>query len=89
MQSASADLVLTGSKQACLRACLCGYYLSCIGAGYNRKAIRRRLNIDGSFFVDCLLECFCSCCAVSQEWRETMLQIGKNESVPIWLAFKK
>jgi Cys-rich protein (TIGR01571 family) len=89
MQSASAKLVLTESKNAGCKACMCGYYFCCIGAGYNRKAVRTWLNIGGTFFADCLLECFCSCCAVSQEWRETMLQIGKNESIPIWLAFKK
>lgn len=88
MQSLDAKLVHTENENAAIIACLCAWCLGCIGSGYNRHLLRTKLKIKGSFIIDMLLECFCCCCAVSQEWREVMKHKGKNVTTPIWEAIK-
>ena len=50
--------------------CLLIYFAGCLGAAVNRGKVREVLKYDGSFCGDCCLHCFCSCCAVLQEYRE-------------------
>lgn len=54
----------------------CGAYfcafLCCVGMAYNRSQLRKKLSIEGNFFLDCICHSFCSCCAVVQEWREVV-----------------
>ena len=35
-----------------------------------RGAIRRKYDIPGNAFVDCLVSCCCCCCAVIQEYNQ-------------------
>jgi Cys-rich protein (TIGR01571 family) len=88
MQTLDAKLSAPEDKNAAIIACLCGWYLGCIGVGYNRHILRSKLNIKGNIFVDILLECFLCCCAVSQEWRETMEHKSKGKGAPIWEVLK-
>ncbi|CAG9335840.1 unnamed protein product [Blepharisma stoltei] len=46
--------------------------LGCIGSAVNRGQIRQKYHIEGSFIMDCLISCFCGCCAATQEYREVM-----------------
>jgi Cys-rich protein (TIGR01571 family) len=44
--------------------------LACVGGALNRGKIRDKYKYAGSFPLDCLLHWFCTCCAVTQEYRE-------------------
>mmetsp|Transcript_399 Transcript_399/g.695 ORF Transcript_399/g.695 Transcript_399/m.695 type:complete len:107 (+) Transcript_399:1355-1675(+) len=45
-------------------------FLFSIGAAYNRSQIRNYYNFKVEFITDCCTHCFCSPCAVCQEYRE-------------------
>jgi Cys-rich protein (TIGR01571 family) len=70
-----------GTVAFLMNCCLC-----CIGAGWNRRNLRDKLSIEGSFLFDCMLELFCCCCAVNQEWRETFARRFNDPNRPIWRA---
>jgi Cys-rich protein (TIGR01571 family) len=72
MQAADAKLSDSKTPNAAMIACLCALCLGCIGAGYNRQKLRNMYEIQGNFFVDCLVHCFCGVCAVTQEWQHVM-----------------
>lgn len=50
--------------------CMLIYFAGCLGAAVNRGKVREAFGYNGSFCGDCCLHCFCSCCAVLQEYRE-------------------
>jgi Cys-rich protein (TIGR01571 family) len=52
--------------------CLLCVILGCIGAGLNRTQIREAYGIDGTYLGDCCTHCFCSPCAICQEYRQTL-----------------
>ncbi|OMJ92428.1 hypothetical protein SteCoe_4765 [Stentor coeruleus] len=56
--------------QSFISACICPLFCCCIGAAVNRGKIRDRYLIEGSFCEDCLIHCFCSPCALCQEYSE-------------------
>jgi Cys-rich protein (TIGR01571 family) len=62
-----------------LNCCLC-----CVGAAMNRSAVREKLSREGNFLVDCLLELYCCCFAVNQEWREVSQAKYDDASLAIW-----
>jgi Cys-rich protein (TIGR01571 family) len=72
MQAIDAKLTLDKEPNAAVMACLCAMCCCCYGAGWNRTNIRKRDNLEGSYFVDCLLYWFCGVCAVTQEWQHVM-----------------
>ena len=39
---------------------------------YNRSMIRKKLNIEGNYCLDCVCHCLCTCCTLVEEWREVM-----------------
>jgi Cys-rich protein (TIGR01571 family) len=52
---------------------------ACIGAAINRGKLRDHYKLNGSFVIDCLLHWFCSCCAVTQEYREVNTREGSKK----------
>jgi Cys-rich protein (TIGR01571 family) len=89
MQAVDAKELYPEESSAAALACLMNICLCCVGAALNRKALREKLNREGSFLVDCLLEFFCCCCAVNQEWREVFSSKYQDENTPIWKALGK
>lgn len=58
--------------------------LGCIGGTLNRLRLRSKLNVEDNPLFDVLFSCFLPCCAVTQEWRETMLKHKGDHKAPIW-----
>ena len=54
-------------------ACLIPFLSCCVGAGFNRQAMRKRYMISGSLCNDIVLHLFCWGCAVVQEHTEANL----------------
>ncbi|CAG9326760.1 unnamed protein product [Blepharisma stoltei] len=68
---------MNGGQGGCGECCI-ACWLCCIGLAINRGKIREKYNIHGSFIVDCLLYWIgCSCCMVTQEYREVRLRNAK------------
>ena len=86
MQALNAKVTNEGheGKNAALVAFLLNCCLCYFGAAYNRMKVREKYSIQGNYFVDCLLECFCPCCAVTQEWREVMKRVRGDDDLKIW-----
>jgi hypothetical protein len=53
----------------------------------NRKNLRDVLQLKGNYIVACLLELFCCCCAVTQEWREVFERKFSDSGRSFWKAF--
>mmetsp|Transcript_21973 Transcript_21973/g.40109 ORF Transcript_21973/g.40109 Transcript_21973/m.40109 type:complete len:148 (-) Transcript_21973:147-590(-) len=86
MQGVDAKVLFPDKGNAGLIACLLNCCLCCFGAGWNRKELREVFKYEGSYIIDCLLELFCCCCAVTQEWREVFASKQSNPNTPIWSA---
>ena len=69
---------------ACLLSCCCG----CIGGIINRNKLRTALEIQDTIVLDILFWAFIPCCAVTQEFMQTMERKHKNQNLPIWKALK-
>jgi Cys-rich protein (TIGR01571 family) len=68
------------------RTIFCACCMCCIGFAYNRMNFRSELRIRGTFLTDLCLYMCCPCCALMQEWRQTMLDKRGQEKVYIWRA---
>ena len=69
---------------ACLLDCCCG----CIGGIVNRYRLRKALAIEDNVVLDILFWCFLGCCAVTQEYMETMDRKKGDKGLMIWVAYK-
>merc|ERR1712013_366806 len=67
-----------------IKAFFCSFCLCCIGAAFNRGELRNKMDIEGTFIMDCLFEFCCPCCAITQEWQEVMGKFQKDPKKPIW-----
>lgn len=88
MQAIDAKVMFPEDDKAGVVACLMNCCLCCIGAAWNRKNIRDLFNYEGNYIVDCMLELFCCCCAVNQEWREVFAKKHNEPTMPIWKALR-
>ena len=70
IQCINAKLTHPESNENC--AAYCCTFLLCFGMAYNRSVIRKKLNIEGNYCLDCICYDFCCCCSLVQEWREVM-----------------
>ena len=61
------NCALCGVLYGALLVCLCECWVGCVIRG----DIRKSKGIDGSPVSDCCLHCWCGCCALIQEARET------------------
>ena len=86
MQAVNAKVINEGhdSSKHCWTAFFCNCCLCYFGAAYNRMKVREKYSIQGNYFIDCLLECFCPCCAVTQEWRQVMDKENGDGDLKIW-----
>jgi Cys-rich protein (TIGR01571 family) len=89
MQAVDAKELYPEEGLAAAIACLLNCCLGCVGAALNRKSLREKLYREGNFLIDCLLEFFCCCCAVNQEWREVFVAKYQEANTPIWKALGK
>lgn len=83
MQAIDAKLAIPNDSSAATKACLLAWCCTCFGAAYNRTTIRTRYNIQGNYFVDCLVHCLCGACSVTQEWQHVMHEVHKNPKMTI------
>ena len=60
--------------------CFCGVF----GGIFNRYKLRLALEIEDSFAIDILFWCCVPCCAVTQEFMQTMERKRKNPNFKIW-----
>ena len=58
------------TRESWSNACCLPLFCCCIGSAINRRKIRDRYLIPGNFCGDCLIHCFCPCCAICQEHNE-------------------
>lgn len=83
------DAKLTESdKNAWIIACLLDVCCGCIGMIFNRYRLRNALSIHDSIILDILFSWFLPCCAVTQEYMQTMDKKGHNQKDPIWKTYK-
>lgn len=73
--------ITTKQSSSCIIACLYSILCLCLGTAINRRNIRNYFIINGSFLSDLCLVYFCPCCAIVQEWRETMLHSGLDQDM--------
>ena len=71
MQSVAA-WVAEEKKSACRNACLLSCFLCTIGSIINRSHLRKSLEIKDSILFDICYWCCVPCCAVTQEFMQTM-----------------
>ena len=64
--------------KGCAFPCVLYILLGCIGGAMNRAQIREVYEIEGSFVQDCCVHCWCTPCAVCQEYREVNYRIRKE-----------
>lgn len=76
----------TGDGCSCFVACIYSIIFCCIGTAYNRSKIRDYRIIRGSYMSDLCTVCYCPCCAMVQEWRETMLAANLDQDQFIFKA---
>jgi Cys-rich protein (TIGR01571 family) len=69
--------------QEYLGAYFCTWFC-CIGLAYNRSNLRKRLNIEGNYCLDCICHTCCSYCSLTQEWQEVMFFRFKNTQLNIF-----
>lgn len=75
-------------KNAALIAGILACCLGCIGGILNRYRLRDKLDIKDNVVFDVLFQCFLPCCAVTQEYIQTMKDKKGNEKLLIWEAIK-
>lgn len=65
--SGSSSCAVSGALYACLL-----YFLGCpcLFSCFYRKKLRAKFELEEKPCGDCLVHCFCECCALSQEYRE-------------------
>lgn len=66
--------VSKSTHESWFTACLCPLLFCCIGAAVNRRKIRNKYLIEGNLCEDCMFHCFCSPCAVCQEYTEVKIK---------------
>jgi Cys-rich protein (TIGR01571 family) len=88
MQMLDAQLAEPEKKNAMLYAGLLVCFCGTIGGIINRYRLRMSLEISDSILFDILFWCCVPCCAVTQEYMQTMERKKKNRNMPIWEAYK-
>lgn len=69
--------------------CILDCCLPVIGCVINRVNLRKSLDIKDSIFLDCFFWLYCPCCAVTQEYIETMDKKNSQEKgISIWNAIR-
>ena len=89
MQMLDAKLGKSFAEKPCLKAFLLDCFCGIIGCVYNRYALRTALEIHDTIVLDCAFWWCIPCCAVTQEYMQTLeRKTNLDKKTPIWEAYK-